>query len=67
MTEIQTKIRALIAEHEEQVKVHSTTSNAGSYHRGQIRKLSQASVFLKDYETAAARYAETVAEQEDQP
>lgn len=59
--EIQTALSAQIAEHEEEAKKYDVTSDAGSFHRGQIRKLSQARQFVKDAIAAEARYAEITA------
>lgn len=64
LKEIQTAISEQIAIHEEGVKTHTTTSNAGAYHRGQVRKLSQARQFVKDSAEAEERYAE-MAEQHE--
>lgn len=60
--EIQTSLSAQIVEHEEAAKTHSVTSNAGLFHRGQIRKLSQARQFVKDAIAAKTRYEQTAQE-----
>lgn len=62
MIDIQTQLSALIAEHEVAEKNHSVTSNAGLFHRGQIRKLSQARQFVKDAIAAKTRYEQTAQE-----
>ena len=62
MTEIQTQLSTLIAEHEETLKKPAVNDNASAFHRGQIRKLSQARQFVKDAIMAEERYNQTAQE-----